>query len=198
MNRRSRRPQFGLRTLFAATFAVALVTAWYANRHRQMRHAAYVLEKNGVVFSQGETAPLWYDRLPFLRPPPRIVELTIGRGTDMTCVVPELQSLGTVRRVNIYELSPRNLELLSQIDSIRVVEASWGLTTEQLGPLLSLPLEEYSVTGADVNIPRSQVEMLLDIPTMKRIGMASGESGVPLALRQLHPNVSYFRTDFPP
>jgi hypothetical protein len=198
MNRPLRRPQFALRTLFIATLAVALVTGWYASRYRQMRHAAHVLEKHGASYSQGATLHPWYDRLPFLDPPPRIVELSIGSRTDMASVVPELRELGTVRRVSIYGLSTRDMGLLSQIDSIRTIEAAHGVTTEQLRPLISLPLEEFSVSGADVNISQADLELLLSIPTIKSIGMAHGESGVPPELRAKHPNVSYFVTDFPP
>jgi hypothetical protein len=192
------RPHFALRTLFIVTLAVALVTNWYASRYRQMRHAAYLLEKHGASYSQGAAPHPWYDRLPFLDPPPRIVELSLGSGTDLASVVPALSGLGTVRRVSIYGLTTRDMQLLSQIDSIRTVEAAFGLTTEQLRPLLSLPLEEFSVRGADVNISPADLELLLSIPTLKSIGMAHGESGVPSKLRDGHPNVSYFITDFPP
>ena len=192
------RPQFGLRALLVVTLAVALVTGWYTSRYRQMRQAAEVLKKHGASFSQGSTAHPWYDRLPLLDPPPRIVELSVTSNTDIDRIVPELRALGTVRRVSIYDLSVRDMELLSQIDSIRVVEASWGLTTEQLRPLLSLPLEEYSVSGADVNISHDNLELLLSIPTIKRIGMAHGESGVPSRLLARRPDISYFTTDFPP
>ena len=197
-NRPLRRPQYTLRTLFIATLAVALVVGWYAGRYRQMRHAAYVLEKHGAGFSKSANPHPWYDRLPFLDPPPRIVGVTIGPNTDVASIVPELRALGTVRRVSIYELSTRDMELLSQIDSIRAVEADWGLTTEQLRPLLSLPLEEFSVSGADVNISPAHLELLLSLPSIKRIGMAHGESPVPVELRARRPDVSYFLTDFPP
>lgn len=170
-----RRPQFALRTLFVATLAVALVTGWYASRYRQMRHAAQVLEKHGASYTQGAAPHPWYDRLPFLDPPPRIVEVSIDSRTDMASVVPELRALGTVRRVSIYGLSIRDMQLLSQIDSIRTVQADYGLTTEQLRPLLSLPLEQFSVSGADVNISHADLELLLSIPTIKSIGMAHGE-----------------------
>jgi len=140
----------------------------------------------------------WYDRLPFLDPPPRIVKITVTSNTDLARVVPELRALGTVRHASIYALSSRDTELLSQIDSLRSIEAGWGLTTDQLRPLLTLPLEEYSVSGADVNIPHADVELLLTIPTMKRIGMAHGERGIEPKLRAKYPHVSYFGTDFPP
>lgn len=198
MNARWPRPQFGLRTLFLVTLAVALVTGWYASRYRQMRHVALLLEKHGASYSQGTAPHPWYDRLPFLDPPPRIVVLSIGSGTDVASVVPALRGLGTVRRVRIYGLSVRDLELLSQIDSIRSVEAEYGVTTEQLRPLLSLPLEEFSVSGADVNISHEDLELLLSIPTMRSIGMARGESWVPPELRARRPDISYFVTDFPP
>jgi hypothetical protein len=193
-----RRPRFALRSLFLVTLAVALVTGWYASRYRQMLRAAQVLEQHGASFFAGAAPHPWYDRLPFLEPPPRIVNLSLGSGTDLASIVPEVRALGTVRRVSIYGLSTRDMQLLSQIDSIRSVEASYGLTTEQLRPLLSLPIEEFSVSGADVNISHADLELLLSIPTIKRIGMAHGEAGVPPKLRARHPNVAYFVTDFPP
>jgi hypothetical protein len=157
-----------------------------------------MLKKHGAAFSQEEAGHPWYDRLPFLNPPPRIVAVTVGPYTDVASVVPELRSLGTVRRVNAHAPSPGDMELLSQIDSIREVKADWGLTTDQLRPLLSLPLEEYSVRGADLNIPPADLELLLSLPTIKRIGMATGESSVPPELRARRPDVEYFMTDFPP
>src|SRR5687767_2106687 len=105
-----RRPQFGLRTLFIVTLAVALVTGWYTSRYRQMRHAADLLDQHGASYSQGTAPHPWYDRLPWLDPPPRIVALSIGAGTDVASVVPALRALGTVRRVRIYGLSVRDME----------------------------------------------------------------------------------------
>lgn len=191
------RLQFTLRSLFIATLAVALVTAWYAGRYRQMRRAAQVLEKHGAAFYKGADHP-WYDRLPFLNPPPRIVEISVSSNTDMESIVPEMRGLGTVRRVRMYDLSTSDIGLLTQIDSIRTVEADWGLTAGQLPRLLSLPLEEYSVSGADVNISHADLELLLSLPTIRRIGMAHGQSGVPAELVARRPDVSYFITDFPP
>lgn len=52
------RLQFTLRTLFIATLAVAVVTAWYAGRYRQMRRAANMLEKHGASFSKGSDHPV--------------------------------------------------------------------------------------------------------------------------------------------
>lgn len=109
-----------------------------------------------------------------------------------------MRALGTVHRARIYDLSTSDIELLSQIDSIHTVQAEWGLATGQLPLLLSLPLEEYSVSGADVNISRADLELLLSLPTIRRIGMAHGQSGVPAELVARRPDVSYFMTDFPP
>src|SRR5262245_59284802 len=198
MNWPLRRPQFALRTLFIATLAVALVAGWYASRYRQIRHVGAFMEKHGASYSQGAAPHPWYDRLPFLDPPPRIVKLFVGSNTDVASVVPELRALGTVREISIYGLSVRDMQLLSQIDSIRTVDADWGLTTEQLRPLLSLPLEQFSVRGADVTISHGDLELLLSIPTIKRLGMANGESGVLPKLLARHPSVSYVGTDSPP
>jgi hypothetical protein len=191
-------PRFGLWVLFVATLAVALVVAWYANRYRQMQHAGEVLKQHGVHLSPFQEPHPWYDRLPFLDPPSRIGALYFNSRSNVAAVVPELQSLGTVRRVSLYELSARDIELLTQIDSIREVEAEWGLETNELRPLLALPLEEFCVSGADVDIPRDQLELLLSLPTLQRIGMASASFGAPDDLRAKRPDVSYFPTDFPP
>jgi hypothetical protein len=157
-----------------------------------------MLEKHGVSFAPGSSDPPWYDRFPFLKPPPRIEVLTINSGANLESILPILQNLGTIRRICIYDLSIRDIELLSQVKSIRSVEAQWGLSANQVRPLLSLPLEDFSVTGADVNIPESALELLLTIPTIKSIGMAHGESGVSKKLRVKYPKVSYYTTDFPP
>ena len=182
----------------------ALVVGWYTYRYRKVWHAAALLEKHDVihhagrfVHSEPEPHP-WYDRLPWLNPPPPIVSVMIWPDKDLEAIVPVLADLGTVKRVDIYQLSLRELEMVSRIDSIDTIEDWSGITAEEVRPLLSLRLKDFSVNGADVNIPDDVLELLFSIPTLESVGTAHGDRAVPKRLRDRQPDVSIYVTDFPP
>jgi hypothetical protein len=194
-----KRWRFSLRASFVLLTLLAMLTAHYTNRYRHMRHAVDVLEKNDVIFQSADPSDLpWYDQLPWLAPPPRIESVMIWPNKDLETIVPVLDKLGTVKRLHYYDLTLKELEMLSQIDSIEIIHTSYGLTAEDIRPFMSHKLRDVSVDGADYNIPEDALELLFSIPTLESVGTAHGASAVPEALKAKRPGVSIYMTDFPP
>ena len=137
-------------------------------RYRKLWHAAAVLEKHDI--SYGATKTPWYDRLPWLDSPRPIESVMILPGRDLAVVAPILANLGTVKRATIYELTEHELQLLSQIQSIESISTSCSMTADDVRPLTTLRLQEFSVYGADLNILPEALEVLFTIPTLKSVG----------------------------
>lgn len=193
-----KRWQFNLRAILVLLALLAVLMAFYTNRHRRMRHAADVLSKNDVLFYCAETGELpWYDQLPWLTPPPRIISVMIWPNKDLDSIVPILDGLGTVKRIEYYALTMRELEMVSQIGSIEVIETSNTVTAEHVRPFMSHKIREFWLYGPDCNIPVDALELLFSIPTLESVGTAHGDSAVPEFLKAKRPDVSIHMTDFP-
>ena len=178
---------------------IAVMLAIYTNHIRQMRRAVQLLEQNEISFGCTETASLpWYDRLPFLEPTQRVEHIQVWPKKDLESVVPVLARINSVKSLDYYGLTIRELDLLSQIQTIERIETRYEFTAETLQPFMKHKLREVTVRGADFNIPIDALEMLYSIPTLESIGTAHGESAVPASLKEKRPDVKIHITDFPP
>lgn len=179
------------------TFGGLLV--YCSNRSQRIAQAVALLRENEVHFGQTSQDEMqWCQRLGIHKSPPVIRSVSLHPQQNLEAIIPALIQLGTVKELDYYNLTEGELRLISKVGSIEVIRAQWGGRVEEVRPFLSHRIKDYSVSGADHNIPRDSLELLFSLPTLERIGTAHGESSIPAELRLQRPDVVIYPTDFPP
>jgi hypothetical protein len=169
------------------------------HRSHRIAQAVTLLRENEVHFTVARQDEMqWCHRLGIFDSPPTIRSVSLHSQQNLEAIVPALVQLGTVAEIEYYNLTERELRLISKVRSIEVIRAQWGGRAEEVRPFLSHRIKDYSVSGADHNIPRESLELLFSIPTLERIGTAHGEASIPYDLRLQRPDIAIYLTDYPP